>query len=116
MIPKAQQETMLENGRSSEENGGRLHRLPVVRIVSLDTGAEWLLSEISPQNHALAFGAFLPSDGSMPLLGYVSIPELVYNRSRAGRLLDIDLDFRPTREISAVAPEIRFVGKIPSRP
>ncbi|WP_095091021.1 DUF2958 domain-containing protein [Mesorhizobium sophorae] len=116
MIPKAQQDLMLENGRASEESGGRLHRLPVVKIVSLDTGAEWLLSEISPQNHAMAFGVFIPTDGSMPLLGWVSIPELCYNRSRAGRLLDVDVDFRPTRAISETAPEIRFTGKIPSKP
>lgn len=116
MIPKNLMEKMIENGRASEESGGRLHRLPVVRILSLDTGTEWLLSEVSPVNEALAFGVYIPASGAVPQLGWVSVAELCYNRSRAGRLLDVDRDFRPIKSISDTAPELRFTGSIPSRP
>ncbi|MET2832192.1 DUF2958 domain-containing protein (plasmid) [Mesorhizobium sp. AR02] len=116
MIPIAQMEKLLENGRASAERGRSLDHFPVVRIISLDTGSEWLLSERSPHNDMLAFGAFFPGDGSVPLMGWVSIPGLIYNRSRAGRLLDFDPDYRPSRPIGAIAPEVRFVGEIPSKP
>ncbi|TIN18541.1 MAG: DUF2958 domain-containing protein [Mesorhizobium sp.] len=116
MIPTNLMKRLLENGQASAERGRSLDHLPVVRIVSLDVGSEWLLSERSPENQSLAFGAFFPADGSVPLLGWVSIPELCYHRSKAGRLLDVDADYRPSRPIGAVAPEVRFVGMIPSTP
>ncbi|WP_095083555.1 DUF2958 domain-containing protein [Mesorhizobium sophorae] len=116
MIPTHLMKQLLENGRASAQRGRSLDHLPVVRVISLDTGAEWLLSERSPENESLAFGAFIPADGSVPQLGWVSIPELCYHRSKAGRLLDVDTAFRATRTIGTIAPEVRFTGRIPSAP
>ncbi len=104
------------NGLASEKTGRRGDTLPVLRVVSPDTGASWLISETRADNRDLAFALYDAGDGSIPAAGWVSLAELAYARSSRGRLLDVDWSFRPTRPLIEVYGEIRLAGRIPSRP
>lgn len=116
MIPMHLMEKMLENGKATEKHGRALDHLPVVRIVSHDTGASWLLAERSPYNPDKAFGLYDAGDGSTPCLGWVSIAELLYARSPSGKLLDRDKAFEPSRRLGACAPHVRVTFKLPASP
>lgn len=116
VIPAHLMEALLDNGKASAQRGCTLDHLPLVRMVSADTGASWTLSERSPVRPDLAFGLFDAGDGSIPCMGWVSISELLYARSPSGRLLDRDQAFQPSRRIGACAAHVRLTKRLPSSP
>jgi hypothetical protein len=73
---------LLENGGRTAA-GEQLDPEPVLKLFMPDSGWTWLLTEIDPSNHDLAFG--LTCNGyDDPKYGYVSISELRSVRSRLG--------------------------------
>ncbi|TIS53799.1 MAG: DUF2958 domain-containing protein [Mesorhizobium sp.] len=116
MMPIEALSRMLENGKVSDAAGSVRDHYPVVRIVSPDTGASWILSELSPHNRDLAYGLYDPSIGPTSL-GWVSIAELTAARSPRGVLLDLDRRFRPDGRMSWYTEKAKQrTGRIPSVP
>jgi hypothetical protein len=85
--------------------------LPVVKLFTPDGGCTWLLTEIDPDDHDLAFGLCDLGLG-FPELGYVSISELESLRGPLGLPVERDLHFCATRAISEFAADARRLGGI----
>ncbi|ODS56453.1 MAG: transposase [Acidobacteria bacterium SCN 69-37] len=84
---------------------------PVVKLFTPDAGCTWLLTEIDPDDNDRAFGLCDLGMGS-PELGYVSLAELSAVRGRLGLPVERDLQFRPSKPLSAYADHARAVGGI----
>lgn len=104
------------NAMRSRHTGRRSENFPVLRIVSTDTGESWTLFESLPENRDLAYAIYDAGDGTPPLVGRVSLGELIYARSDRGQLLDIDRSFRPTRPLAQLYHDIRLAGRLPGQP
>lgn len=84
---------------------------PVVKVFTPDAGANWLLTEIDPDDADMAFGLCDLGLGC-PELGYVSLAELGAVRGRLGLPVEVDRFFRPDRPLSAYAAAARAAGRI----
>lgn len=109
-ITDAQFELMLGNGAQSRAEAG-LDPLPVVKLFTPDAGATWLLSEIDPGDHDIAFGLCDLGLG-FPELGCVSLADLAQVRGMLGLPIEQDLHFRAVKRLSAYAKEARMAGRI----
>lgn len=47
---------LLENGRTSRSSDGGVDHWPVAKLFTLDANCTWLLTELSPDDHTIAFG------------------------------------------------------------
>jgi hypothetical protein len=89
----AAQRRLLENGRTQRSAIDRQDQVldfePVVKLLTADGNATWLLTELDP-NINVAFGL------GEPELGYVSLTELSSARGPLGLPLECDFHFAPT--------------------
>ena len=110
LFPTSQFELLLANGLRSRAQAG-LDPLPVVKLFTPDAGATWLLSEIDPEDHDIAFGLCDLGLG-FPELGCVSLRELAELRGMLGVPIEQDAHFCATRRLSLYAQEARMAGRI----
>ncbi|WP_280811693.1 DUF2958 domain-containing protein [Variovorax boronicumulans] len=109
-ITDAQFELLLANGAQSRRQAD-FDPVPVVKLFTPDAGATWLLSEIDPEDHGIAFGLCDPGLG-FPELGCVSLAELAEVRGMLGLPIAQDSHFRTGKRLSAFAKEARMAGRI----
>ena len=109
-ITDAQFELLLGDGRRSQMQED-FDPLPVVKLFTPDAGATWLLSEIDPEDHDLAFGLNDLGLG-FPELGCVRLSELVQLRGMMKLPIEQDLHFRADKRLSLYAKEARSAGRI----
>ena len=109
-ITDAQFEQLLANGVQSRTQAD-FDPLPVVKLFTPDAGATWLLSEIDPGDHDIAFGLCDLGLG-FPEVGCVSLSELAQVRGMLGLPIEQDLHFRADRHLSVCAKEARMAGRI----
>lgn len=85
--------------------------IPVVKLFTPDANCTWLLTELDPDDPDIAFGLCDLGMGT-PELGSVRISELETVRGRLGLPVERDLDFAPTKTLSAYALEASDHGLI----
>ena len=108
-ITDAQFDLLLANGLRSKDE--YFDPLPVVKLFTPDAGATWLLTEIDPKDHDVAFGLCDLGLG-FPELGRVSLAELAQVRGMLNLPIEQDLHFRADKRLSAYAKEARSAGRI----
>jgi len=101
LIPDDIKVRLIENGRKAAVEG-KHDPWPVVRLFLPDTGAYWLLAELSPHDGDTAFGLCDLTQGA-PELGSVSLRELQDMRGPTGLQVERDLSFHATQSICAYA-------------
>ena len=115
LLTKEIHEQLLKNGRlrqqSQMSNQGEPDFLPVVKLFTPDGAATWLLTEIHPDDHDIAFGLCDPGIGC-PELGCVSLAEIAAVRGVLNLPVERDLHFVPRKTIRAYAAEARRLGRI----
>lgn len=79
---------------------------PIVKLFCPWSGATWLLSELDPDDHDLAFGLCDLGLG-FPELGRVRLSELSGVRGPNGLQVERDRWFRANKTLSAYADEAR---------
>jgi Protein of unknown function (DUF2958) len=101
---------LLDNGAAAAR-GERGDPLPVVKLVTLDAHATWLLTELDPQDGDTAFGLCDLGVGA-PTLGQVKLS--VLERIRGSRDLPVRCDrhFRPARRLSEYVQLAQADGSI----
>ena len=110
LIPKAERERLLANGRRSAEDPS-FDPFPVIKLFTPDGGATWLLSEIDPEAPDIAFGLCDLGLG-FPELGTVSLAELASVRGRLGLPVERDRFFEAEKPLSAYTDEAFRQGRI----
>jgi hypothetical protein len=83
----------------------------LVKLFTPDAGATWLLSEIDPEDHDIAFGLCDLGLG-FPELGFASLSELAEVRGMLGLSIAQDLHFRAGKRLSVCEKEARMAGRI----
>lgn len=109
-ISDAQLDQLLANGVASRALAD-FDPLPVVKLFMPDAGATWLLSEIDPEDHDIAFGLCDLGLG-FPELGCVSLSELARLRGMLGLPIEQDPHFSADKRLSTCAKEARSAGRI----
>lgn len=108
LLTQSIRERLLQNGRIrqhfAEQGDAEPDFLPVVKLFTPDAGCTWLLTELDPDDPDIAFGLCDLGMG-FPELGSVSIAELEAVRGKLGLPIERDLNFMPTKAISAYADE-----------
>lgn len=107
LLTKSHVKTMLANG-AADDNAS--HK-PVVKLFCPWGGATWLLTELDPDNHDIAFGLCDLGFGE-PELGYLSIQELAAISGPLGLKIERDRHFTADKTITAYADEARRLGQI----
>jgi hypothetical protein len=110
LITKPQRVQMIRNGLKTLKSHDGNH-WPVVKLFTPDAGATWLLAELDPEDHDVAFGLCDLGLG-FPELGYVSLAEIAALRGPLGLPVERDLYFKPTKSLSDYASEARAAGRI----
>jgi len=112
LYTKPQFEQLLANGRAAaigpEEN---VSCRPVVKWFTPFSAATWLISEIDPDDHDIAFGLADLGMGC-PELGSIYIPELKALKGPMGLGVERDLHWRPTQSLVDYASQARMLGSI----
>ncbi|MEQ1707500.1 MAG: DUF2958 domain-containing protein [Terricaulis sp.] len=109
-ITKEEREVMLAFGKQSAR-GEDIDPIPVVKLFTPDAGATWLLAELDPDDHDIAFGLCDLGLG-YPELGSVRLSEIASVRGKLGLPVERDLYFKADRPLSAYAGEARALGRI----
>lgn len=105
---------LLRNGDLMQSFAGKESQpdlYPVVKLFTPDAGCTWLLTELDPEDHDIAFGLCDLGLG-FPELGRVSLNEIASLTGRLGVHVERDRHFVPKMTISAYADEARFSGRI----
>ena len=105
---------LLKNGRVQDDVRGTPEERdfePVVKLFTPDSGANWLLTELDPDEPDIAFGLCDLGMGC-PELGSVRISELETVRGPLGMSIERDLHFVPDKPLSAYAREASQAGRI----
>ncbi|TFF17225.1 DUF2958 domain-containing protein [Jiella endophytica] len=110
LITNAQRATMLENGRRSAA-GQDIDPLPVVKLLTPDANATWLLTELDPADPDIAFG-LCDLGMQSPELGSVRISEIASIRGKLGLPVERDRHFSADKPLSAYAEAARQAGAI----
>lgn len=110
LITDEQHAQLLANGRQSLEQEN-FDPAPVVKLFTPDAAANWLLTEIDPEDHDHAFGLCDLGLG-YPELGWVSLAEIATVRGRLGLPIERDLHFEAQKRLSTYAREARLAGRI----
>lgn len=108
LITKTQMKQLLENG--SIENSGKDH-CPVIKLFTPWTSCTWLITEILPDNHDIAFGLCDLGMGC-PELGYISLSELQSINGPFGLKVERDIHFETKFPLSAYAKAANIAGHI----
>lgn len=103
LLTKPQLIRLIQNGTGAER--GKDH-IPVVKLFMPGTRCTWLLTEIDPEEHSLAFGLCDLGLGS-PELGYVSLDEISSVKNAYGLGVERDLCFEAKYPISIYAEAAR---------
>ena len=114
LFTQLQFEKLLKNGEIQRPLKGTKQEKdfqPVVKIFAADANATWLLSEIDPDCHDIAFGLCDLGMG-FPELGSVCLSELSSFRGRFGLPLERDLHFTADKTLSEYAREASKSGSI----
>lgn len=112
LITKAQKARLLKNGlavRHGEADGGDL--LPVVKLFTPDAQCTWLLTELDPDNHDMAFGLADLGLG-LPELCWIWLPEIRNLRGKLGLPVERDKHWEPAGTIDQYADAARAAGNI----
>lgn len=109
-IPAELWQTLLANGQCTA-GGDQIDPPPVIKRLSPDSNATWLLTEIDPEDEDRAFGLCDLGLGC-PELGYVSLSELSSVRGRLGLPIERDEWFSANGELSSYAASARMAGRI----
>ena len=110
LITKEQKIQMLKNGLQTKKDHNGNH-WPVVKLFTPDAGCTWLLSELAPDDHDIAFGLCDLGLG-FPELGYVSLEQIARVRGRLGLPVERDLYFKAKKSILDYAKEAHEAGRI----
>ena len=106
LLTKSHVKTMLANGANPDAD----HK-PVVKLFCPWGAATWLLTELDPDDHEIAFGLCDLGHG-YPELGSVSLRELAAISGPLGLKIERDLHFTAKKTLSAYADEARSLGQI----
>lgn len=101
---------LLENGAAAAR-GERRDPLPVVKLLTLDAHAAWLLTELSPDDCDTAFGLIDLGIGA-PEFGHVRLSVLEGIRGPRNLAVVRDLHFTPRRRLSEYARLAQADGSI----
>lgn len=107
LITDEQRTELLANGARTA-SGEEIDPYPVVRLFTPDAGAAWLLTELDPTDHDLAFGLCDLGLG-YPELGYIRLSEIASVRGRSVSRSNATCSSRPIGR-SAVMPTRRSVS------
>ena len=110
LLTAAQKAALLANGQKTA-NGQDIDPKPVVKLFTPDAGATWLLTELDPADHDIAFGLCDLGLGC-PELGYVSLTELASVRGKLGLPVERDRHFTPEKALSGYAEDARRAERI----
>lgn len=98
LLLTSQRAKLITNGRRATTEPG-FDPYPVVRLYAPDSAAQWLLSEIHPDDPNTAFGIIDPGDGA-PELGNIPIAALFTWRGPKGDGLVRDHRFTASAPLS----------------
>jgi len=119
MLAVPEYDALLRNGlaRAAFTGGGvaALDFLPVVKLFTPDAACIWLLTELDPDNHDIAFG-LCDLGWDTPEFGPVCLSALRQIQGKLGRRVERDRHFRPLHTISVYARAARNAGYITEDP
>ncbi|MCE4224938.1 DUF2958 domain-containing protein [Methylobacterium sp. C25] len=110
LFTAAQFRRLLANGCRAAA-GENPDPLPVVKLFTPDGDATWLLTEIDPDDHTLAFGLCDLGLGC-PELGTVDLEEITALRGRLGLPVERDRHFGADRPLSVYAAKAHAAGRL----
>jgi Protein of unknown function (DUF2958) len=110
LITDEDRNRLLDNGAAAAR-GERGDPLPVVKLVTLDAHATWLLTELDPQDGDTAFGLCDLGVGA-PSLGQVKLSVLECIRGPRDLPVRCDRYFRPLRRLSEYVQLAQADGSI----
>lgn len=84
---------------------------PVVKLITPDGYATWLLSEIDPTNADIAFGLHDPGFG-LPALKSVRLSVLSGHRGRLGLPIEHDPHFKPEATLGTYVAQAKAFGRL----
>ena len=107
LLANGQAAAAVRNGKQEED----LTRRPVVKWFTPFAAATWLISEIDPEDHDIAFGLADLGMGC-PELGSIHIPEVMALKGPMGMRVERDLSFQPDRSLVDYGDLARLAGSI----
>jgi hypothetical protein len=110
LLLTSQRARLITNGRRAAAEPG-FDPYPVVRLYARGSAAQWLLSEIHPDDPNTAFGIIDLGDGA-PNLGNIALAALFAWRSPQGKPLLRDRGFKATAPLSVYLHFALTHGKI----
>lgn len=113
LVTKAQRTQLAQNGiaqRLAYDCGECIDFMPVVKLFTPDAGATWLLSEVYPDDHDVAFGLCDLGLG-FPELGDVRLSEIEAVRGPMGLPVERDQHFSAKHPLSGYAREAHQAGR-----
>jgi hypothetical protein len=114
LLTQAQRAQLLDNGRRQAAVKGTPDEIdfaPVVKLFDPCGAGTWLLTEIEPDDHDVAWGLCDLGMG-FPEFGTVSLSELASIKGRLGLGIERDLYFEADKPISAYIEEAMKLGRI----
>lgn len=111
LLTQAATAVLLDNGTANKRSNGEQDFKPVVKLFTPWAGATWLLSELDPSDHDIAFGLCDLGVGC-PELGYVSLAELSSLRGPGGLRVERDCCFKADKTLQGYADEAHACGHI----
>jgi len=111
LLTKDQHEQLIANGIAQRASGGRCDPYPVVKLIMPGTDATWLLCELEPDDHDIAFGLCDLGMG-FPELGCVRLSELESVRGLLGISVERVESWRAMGPISAYLDAAFKAGSI----
>ncbi len=109
LLTRCQTFDLLRNGKANRN--GEQDFKPVVKLFTPWANATWLLTELSPDDHDIAFGLCDLGLGT-PEIGYVSLAELRNLRGPGGLTVERDLSFKAEKTLQAYADDAHASGYI----
>jgi hypothetical protein len=106
LLRKEHEHRLLGQGRRNADRERTEDFKPIVKLFCPWSGATWLLSELDPEDHDLAFGLCDLGMG-FPELGRVRLSELEAVRGPGGLRIERDCWFRANKTLTAYADEAR---------
>lgn len=115
LLTKQQRVKLLANGvasrRAMEDDGNTPDHKPVVKLFDPYGKATWLLSELDPDHHDIAFGLCDLGMGS-PELGSVSLAEIEAIKFVGQPRIERDRLWTATKTLTQYADEAREEGTV----
>ncbi len=114
LLTAAQRAKLLDNGRRQAAVKGTPDEIdfhPVVKLFNPCGAGTWLLTEIDPDDHSVAWGLCDLGMG-FPEFGTVSLTELAAYRGRLGLGIERDLHFTAKGPVSVYIAEASKLGHL----